>query len=299
MIKDWIIALRLRTLPLAFACIGMGGILAYIEKIFQWDIFLHTLLTAFLLQISSNLANDYGDAIHGADSVDRLGPKRAVQSGKISAKAMKNATIFSVLISFFLGATLIYISISSWREFFIFLAMGLLCILAAITYTAGKKPYGYAGLGDISVLIFFGLVAVLGTYYLQAGYLDKMVILPAVTCGIFAVGVLNINNIRDITSDKKAGKYSIPVRIGRQKAVYYHWLLLGLGWLAMLIYVSMLESAAWKWLFVITLPLFVINARAVQTKKDPKALDPYLKQMAFSTLLFVLLFGCGVYLDKL
>lgn len=294
--KDWIEAFRLRTLPLALACIGMGGILAYNNDVFNPSIFALTLLTAFLLQVLSNLANDYGDSMNGADSVDRVGPSRAVQTGKITAKAMKNAMIFFAILSLVSGFSLLYLSINSQQEFFVFLGLGIVSIIAAITYTVGDNPYGYAGLGDISVLIFFGLISVVGTYYLQAHDLNWNIFLPAITCGLFAVGVLNVNNIRDIESDQKAGKYSIPVRLGREKAVIYHWSLLALAWIAIVIYAVNNNSSYWQWLFVITLPLFFINARAVLTKKTADTLDPYLKQMAISTLIFVIIFGIGQYL---
>lgn len=274
----------------------MGGIIAYVENGFQPLIFFLTLATAFLLQILSNIANDYGDSMNGADSEERVGPSRAVQTGKISATAMRNAMILFAIFSLASGLTLLYLSITTMQEFWIFLGMGLVCIVAAITYTVGKNPYGYAGLGDISVLIFFGLIAVVGTYYLQVHELNWSIMLPATTCGVFAVGVLNVNNIRDIESDEKAGKYSIPVRLGRNKAVYYHWFLLILGWAAAIAYVILNYSSPWQWLFLIALPLFFINAKAVLVKKDPKKLDPYLKQMAISTLLFVIIFGIGQYI---
>ncbi len=293
MIKYWIEAFRLRTLPLALACIGMGGFIAAAEGNFRPWIFGLTLSTAFLLQILSNVANDYGDSKNGADSEERVGPSRAVQSGKISSNAMHKAMIIFAILSFASGATLLYYSLSSLNELLVFLALGVLSLIAAITYTVGKNPYGYAGLGDISVLIFFGLIAVGGTYYLQTNSIQSQIYLPAITCGMFAMGVLNVNNIRDITSDEKAGKYSIPVRLGREKAVYYHWFLLAMGWAASIIYVVINYSSPWQWLFFLSLPLFIINARAVLNKKSPKDLDPYLKQMAISTLVFVLLFGIG------
>lgn len=294
--KYWIEAFRLRTLPLALACIGMGGILAYIEQGFNGIVFTLTLTTAFLLQILSNLANDYGDSINGADSEERVGPTRAVQMGKISAISMRNAIIFFAILSLISGFSLLYSSITTQQEFFVFLGLGIISIIAAITYTVGKNPYGYAGFGDISVLIFFGLISVAGTYYLQTHQIGWEIFLPALSCGFFAVGVLNVNNIRDIESDEKAGKYSIPVRLGRKNAVYYHWLLLLAGWIAALVYVGNTYCDYWQWLFLLSLPLFLINARAVHVKKDAKKLDPYLKQMAISTLIFVILFGIGQYI---
>jgi len=297
-LKHWISAFRLRTLPLAIACIGMGGILAYANDVFDGKVFSMALLTAFLLQILSNLANDYGDSINGADSDDRKGPSRAVQSGKISATAMRNAMLLFGLLSLISGLYLLYISLQTQQEFLVFLGIGIVSIIAAITYTVGKTPYGYAGFGDISVLLFFGAASVLGTYYLQAHQIDWLTVLPAYSCGVFAVGVLNVNNIRDIHSDQKAGKYSIPVRLGREKAVYYHWLLLGTGCLAAIMYTMQTFCSPWQWLFLLSFPLFLINARAVKVKKDELSLDPYLKQMVLSTLAFVFLFGLGQLLSS-
>lgn len=293
MIKTWLSAFRLRTLPLALASIGMGSFLAGADGTFSGSIFALCALTTIFLQILSNLANDYGDSIHGADSSDRQGPQRAVQSGQISRKAMFRAMIVFALLSLGSGLSLLYIALDSIKEFLMFLGLGVLAIIAAITYTAGKKPYGYEGLGDLSVLLFFGWVGVIGTYFLHAGTFDSSLLLPASSCGLFAVAVLNVNNIRDIESDKKAGKRSIPVRIGRSKAITYHWFLLGIGVLCAMTYVLIKFETPWQWLFLLSLPLLWINGRAVQTKEKASDLDPFLKQMALTTLLFVLTFGIG------
>jgi 1,4-dihydroxy-2-naphthoate polyprenyltransferase len=293
MIQAWLSAFRLRTLPLALSSIGMGSFLAAFQGSFQWSIFALCASTTIFLQILSNLANDYGDSIHGADSQERQGPKRMVQSGEISIKAMRNAILVFSLLSFFSGFYLIYLAIDSWQTFWIFLGLGFLCIIAAITYTMGKRPYGYLGLGDISVFIFFGLVAVMGTFYLHTHQLDWDMVLPAISCGLFATAVLNVNNIRDIESDKIAGKYSLPVRMGRKSAVLYHALLLSIGFLSAVGY-TLLHFSNWmQWLFVIVFPLLWINFRAVVQKQKASELDPFLKQMALTTLLFVLAFGFG------
>lgn len=293
MVKHWITAFRLRTLPLALASIGMGSFLAGAYNLFSLKIFLLAAFTTIFLQILSNLANDYGDSIHGADSQEREGPQRAVQSGKITRKAMYWAMVIFSILSFVCGTLLLYAAIDSWETFFFFLGLGLLSIVAAITYTAGKKPYGYAGLGDISVIIFFGWVAVLGTFYLHAHRFHWSLLLPSTTCGLFATAVLNVNNIRDIESDKKAGKKSIPVRIGRQNAVIYHWLLLGTGITCSLTYVLLYYQNLYQFIFLVILPLLFINAKAVYQKREATQLDPYLKQMALTTLIFVLTFGIG------
>jgi 1,4-dihydroxy-2-naphthoate octaprenyltransferase len=175
----------------------------------------------------------------------------------------------------------------------LFIGLGILSIIAAITYTTGKKPYGYIGLGDVSVLIFFGWVGVLGTFYLHTGQFHWLTLLPANSCGLFAVAVLNINNIRDIESDQKAGKLSIPVRIGKQKAVLYHWILLGLGVTCAVWYVILTYSHMFQFLFLLSVPLLLKNAAGVWRKHKAAELDPYLKQMALTTLFFILTFGLG------
>ncbi len=292
--KHWIQAFRLRTLPLALASIGMGTFLAASAGHFRADIFVLCALTTILLQVLSNLANDYGDSIHGADSEERKGPKRAVQSGTITKKAMKHAMTLFVLLAFESGMLLIYVAFGwSTNAFLVFGGLGILAIIAAITYTAGYRPYGYAGLGDISVLLFFGIVAVMGSSYLYEQIINPLYILPALSTGLFSVAVLNLNNIRDIDSDKLAGKNSIPVRLGRKRAVVYHNVLLFVGFLSSAIYVLLNYASPWQLLFLLVLPLLWKNAEAVKYKEAAAELDPYLKQMALTTLVFVLLFGVG------
>lgn len=294
-IKPWIIAFRLRTLPLALASIGMGSFLAAARGKFELSIFSFCALTTVLLQILSNLANDYGDTVNGADGLDRTGPVRMVQSGQISLTAMRAAIIIFVFLSLISGLYLLYLAFAvDWEAILFFLGLGLLSILSAITYTAGRKPYGYAGLGDLSVLIFFGLIGVLGSYYLFTQQISWELVLPAISCGAFSVAVLNLNNIRDIESDKKAGKYSIPVRIGREKAVTYHWSLILLGIATAIVYTILNFKTPWQLLFLLVLPLLIKNGTAVAKKKESDQLDPYLRQMALTTLLFVLLFGVGL-----
>jgi 1,4-dihydroxy-2-naphthoate polyprenyltransferase len=294
MIKAWVQAFRLRTLPLALACIGMAGFLAAAAHQFDLLLFVLCCITTILLQILSNLANDYGDSINGADHAERTGPMRAVQAGIISAVQMKRAVIGFVLLSLFSGLSLLWFSFGwNWRALALFFGLGLLSIAAAIGYTVGKKPYGYIGLGDISVLIFFGLVGVMGSYYLFTHSVTWMEILPAISCGVFSIAVLNINNIRDIESDRSAGKLSIPVRIGKPKAVTYHWILLIIGLASAIVYTLLQYQSPLQFLFLITVPLFIKNGLSVQ-KLPSTELDPFLKQMALTTLLFVLLFGLGL-----
>jgi 1,4-dihydroxy-2-naphthoate octaprenyltransferase len=262
---------------------------------FNWLIFALCVLTTILLQILSNLANDYGDFKNGADSAQRLGPSRSVQAGKISSGSMKRAMILFTILSFVTGLLLLYVSlgVEQLGYFLIFLLLGILAIGAAITYTAGNNPYGYAGLGDVSVMIFFGWLGVAGTYYLFTKQLNWEIMLPASTCGFLATAVLNINNIRDIESDKDAGKKSIPVRIGGRWARIYHLVLLTAGLSCAILYVALQFNSVFQLLFLLVLPLLFINAKAVLSKKEPAELDPYLKQMALSSLLFVITFGIG------
>lgn len=295
MIKPWIEAARLRTLPLALSSILMGCFLAAAHETFRWTIAILAVVTTICLQVLSNFANDYGDAVNGKDTEARQGPQRAVQSGAITADAMRTAIIVFSVLSLISGIWLLYEALkdATWHTFAAFFGLGILAIIAAITYTAGKRPYGYAGLGDLSVLIFFGWVGVLGVYYLHTEALDGTLLLPATSCGLFAVGVLNINNIRDIESDTLTGKRSVPVRLGRERAIIYHWLLLGVGMVCSVLYLLIHFDALPQWLFVLSFPLFIRNGLAVSRLKKPSELDPYLKQMALSTLLFVLLFGIG------
>jgi len=295
-IKNWLSAFRLRTLPLALSCIGMGGFLAAAAGKFDALVFSLCCLTTIFLQVLSNVANDYGDSIHGADHAARRGPMRAVQSGAISSSQMKNAVIVFAVLALVSGISLLLVSLG-WnvKALSLFLGLGVLSIIAAIAYTVGKKPYGYSGLGDVSVLIFFGLVGVMGSLYLFTQNIFWMDILPALSCGFFSIAVLNINNIRDIESDKIAGKYSIPVRIGKQNASRYHGFLLLAGIACSVMYVLLNFQSVSQFIFLLTLPLFLINARAV-TSKPSEELDPYLKQMAITTLLFVILFGLGLIL---
>jgi len=274
----------------------MGGFLALRAGAFRWDIFLLCVATTVFLQILSNLANDYGDSVHGADSALRTGPARAVQSGVIKPEQMRQAIGVFVLLSLVAGVVLLFLSFGSeWRGILFFLVLGLLSIGAAITYTVGRKPYGYAGLGDVSVLIFFGLVGVLGSYYLFTKQLSWVELLPAFSMGLLSVAVLNVNNIRDMEADRVAGKHSIPVRLGKKKAVVYHWALLSCATASALVYTGMTYHSPWQFLFLLATPLFLRNGMAVATRPSG-GLDPWLKQMALSTLLFTLFFGAGLLL---
>ena len=296
--KAWIAAARPRTLPLALASIILGSFLAASAGKFSWLTFTLAALTTTFLQILSNFANDYGDAVSGKDTPDRVGPRRAVATGDLTKEAMFRAILITAGLSLLSG---VWLLIEATREtgawlFWVFLILGLLCIAAAVAYTNGKRPYGYAGYGDIAVLLFFGWVGVLGTYFLHTQSLGTLLLLPASAVGFFATGVLNINNVRDIETDAKTGKQSIPVRLGRKKAARYHWLLLIGGMVCAVVY-SLLTADKWSaYIYLLSFPLFVLNGQAVATHTNPADLNPRLGQLALSTLLFVLLFGLGVIL---
>lgn len=293
--KIWLEASRPRTLLLAFASIFVGLSLAAFYGTFRPVVAVLTLLTAILLQILSNLANDYGDFKHGADHADRQGPKRSVQKGSISASAMLRAMVIIAVLTVISGISLILLALGGklllWS--LLFIALGGLAIWAAISYTATDNPYGYVGLGDLMVLIFFGYVAVLGTYFLQHQTLNFNLLLPATSIGLLAVGVLNINNIRDIDSDIAAGKYSIPVRLGQTNARLYHWLLLANAVVASLLFAVENWQSYWQLLFILAIPLLILNGINVWRRKEPKKIDPLLKQMSISTLVFSILFSIG------
>jgi 1,4-dihydroxy-2-naphthoate octaprenyltransferase len=293
--SPWISAFRPRTLPLALASILTGGFLAKATGHFDGPVVALAALTTILLQILSNLANDYGDSQNGADSVHREGPQRAVQSGAITPAKMKRAMWGFGAAALVSGIALLLVALGFAGVWVLlaFFVLGLSAIWAAVNYTAGSNPYGYAGLGDVSVFLFFGIVGVCGTYFLQAHTLPLAVLLPAAALGCFATAVLNVNNIRDIRSDKLAGKITVPVRLGPQHARRYHWLLLVLGVGAAVVYVALNYHSPWQWLFVLSLPLFIFNGRQVWARQDSLLIDPLLKQMALSTLVFTLLFGLG------
>lgn len=306
--KVWIKAFRLRTLPLSFSSILMGGAIAYSLMIrisidsYFWGVFGLTLLTTLLLQILSNLANDYGDAKKGADNENRIGPARSIQSGEITAAAMLKAVIIFSILSLVSGLALLYFAFRdnlSWTTVS-FLILGLLAIAAAIKYTVGKGAYGYSGLGDIFVFIFFGPVAVIGTCYLLTHYFECILLLPAITMGCFSVAVLNLNNMRDQINDKAVGKNTLVVRLGFKKAKNYHYFIFILAY--MLFPLPALFLGASLLLLVPILPVAMIHAfHLIKISKitEPKDFDPELKKIALSAFLFAVLMWLSLYLEHI
>jgi 1,4-dihydroxy-2-naphthoate octaprenyltransferase len=291
-LRPWLHAIRPRTLPLALASIIMAAFLAAADQAFDPLVILLASLTAICLQILSNLANDYGDFKHGIDHAGRQGPVRVMESGQVTEAAMRRAILLFILLSVNFGLAVVVIGVEP-SHWFYFGVIGAAAVGAALTYTMGARPYGYAGLGDLAVLIFFGWAGVLGAYYLQTQRLSWALLLPATSCGLLAVGVLNVNNIRDMNSDRQAGKRSIPVRLGLVRARMYHWLLIVSAAGAALTYVLITGPRVPQLLFVIVLPLLWRHGQAVTQAQKPQDLNRQLKQLAQITLLFVLSFGIG------
>lgn len=290
MFSAWISSFRLKTLPLALATILVGSSLAYWQQHFNILIFVFTLLTAITLQILSNLANDYGDAQKGADDSDRIGPLRGIQTGQISLSALKNGLIICTLCTIIFGSILLYIAIRSSQDLFIFLLLGCISILAAITYTVGKKPYGYLGLGDLSVFIFFGLVAVMGSLYLQTSTFYAPALLPACAFGFLSAAVLNINNLRDYKSDKKHHKRTLVVLIGPKKACYYHAALLLGAFLTLVLFEVIYAKNYFGFLLLTLLPFAYRHLISVFKNKESEKIGNQLVVIVKMTLACALLF---------
>jgi 1,4-dihydroxy-2-naphthoate octaprenyltransferase len=295
--NSWIKAFRLRTLPLALSSILTGSFLAIHDGNYRWQIIALAMVTTVLLQVLSNLANDYGDAVKGTDNEHRLGPQRTVQSGEITPKQMKTAMVVFVILTLISGIWLLFESFGDdWPKALLFLLLGLAAIAAAIKYTVGKTAYGYAGLGDLFVFLFFGLLGVIGTYYLNTKSFSWLVLLPATTLGLFSTAVLNLNNTRDMENDLKSGKKTVAARLGYKNALYYQVFLITVGFLTAFLYVLLTFRSYWEFLFLLTLPLFVANLAGIYRVEDQQKLDPYLKKTALGTLLFVIVFGIGLIL---
>ncbi|EGA69857.1 1,4-dihydroxy-2-naphthoate octaprenyltransferase [Vibrio sinaloensis DSM 21326] len=294
-LRIWLDAARPKTLPLALVSILTGSVLAYSTHQFSLPVALLAFLTATLLQILSNLANDYGDAVKGTDNDQRLGPMRAIQSGDVSLKDMKSAIIINIALTIASGLVLVIYALDSLQSILAFIGLGVLAIVAAIAYTVGNKPYGYVGLGDISVFIFFGLLGVAGTYFLHTGIVVSSLILPAVGCGLLAVAVLNINNMRDIENDEECGKRTVAVRLGQQKAKQYHSLLLGGGLLAFIVYLLLQPSPIWTCLpFLLSALVVYKHGRAVWLADQPAQIAPMMPIVVKCSLVTNLLFAGAV-----
>ena len=290
MIKIWLSAFRLRTLPLAFSCIIMGSGLAMVDGQFNITVFVLALVTTLFLQILSNLANDYGDFVKGTDNDDRVGPDRTMQSGLITKGEMINAMWAIALLCSIFGVWLIYEGTIGLdlKKAGLFAILGLTAMGAAVKYTMGKNPYGYAGLGDIFVFLFFGWLGVLGSYFLHTHSFQWNLLLPASAIGLFTTAVLNINNMRDHEADAKSGKNTLVVRIGIIWAKRYHFMLNFMGILFIVFY--LIPDIKAVWLFLFGFVLFIKPAKEIASRKDHASFDPYLKKQAIGTFLYSIIF---------
>ncbi|MGE4585860.1 MAG: 1,4-dihydroxy-2-naphthoate octaprenyltransferase [Mangrovibacterium sp.] len=299
-LQSWIRASRLRTLPLALSGILTGCALAASTGTARPGVSLLAVLTATGIQIFSNFANDYGDSIKGTDTARRVGPQRTVQSGEISLREMRKGMTVAGTLRIVLGTALVSTATlpGSPRTFAWFMALGLLSLTAAYFYVAGRYSYGYIGLGDPAVFLFFGLLPVAGIFFLNTGSMDPAVLLPAVSIGLFSTGVLNVNNMRDAENDRHSGKMTIPVRLGKRLSRIYHLLLILGGWLAALSFTLLKTQGGWAWIYLFILPLFAADLYQILRKADKARLDPFLKRLSLSTLAFSLLFGAGLLLSR-
>lgn len=277
---------------MSFSLVIMGTSVAIGETGTSLYLLLFTTVTTLFLQILSNLSNDYGDSVRGVDGEGRIGPCRAIQSGEISPWQMKAAIVVFAVLSLISGVALLCVAYAhvGLAPVITLLAVGLLCIAAAITYTVGKHPYGYAGLGDLSVFIFFGLVGVGGTYFLQKGCLDAEIVLPAVSVGLLSCGVLNMNNMRDADNDARMGKRTIPTIIGIRNAARYQCALMILATAGMACHITTYGIAP-QYLCLIAAVPFVVNAvRTLKLYKDASYLDSQLKVISISTFAMSVIF---------
>lgn len=291
-IKAWILAARLRTLPLSVSGIIVGYAIAGIYKSEDVAVFILALITTILFQIISNFANDYGDGIKGTDNKDRIGPVRALQSGILTSKELKRGIYFLVLLAIVSVIILLYYSfgINNILYFILFGILGLFSIWAAIKYTVGDSAYGYKGLGDFFVFVFFGLVAVMGTMFLVHESIAVTAVLPAVTVGALSVCVLNLNNLRDMESDKKANKNTLIVKIGYENGKRYHFFLLFLSLICAFLFTTFHYKTLVNFCWLLSYIPIVMHVIRVNKVKSGKKIDPELKIIALSTFLFAVLF---------
>lgn len=326
-LKAWISAARLRTLPLSISGILVGSALAYLylEYSFKKSIMLHqgeniidsiidlktgfniwtpilALITTLGFQILSNFANDYGDGVKGTDNEDRIGPMRALQSGVIKPLEMKRAMVITAILTLISAVALIYVSLGLDRLLIslFFLGLGITAIWAAIKYTVGDNAYGYRGLGDVFVFVFFGPVSVMGIFYLITKTVILSVLLPSITVGLLSVAVLNLNNMRDLESDRKAGKHTIVVKMGLTKSKLLHYIVITIAFVSTCLffiiryYDEYLNRQIENPNFTIFLPILAfiplfLHVFKVERTTNPSELDPELKKVALSTFLFAIL----------
>ncbi len=288
----WLNAARLRTLPLSISGIVIGTALAGFYGYKNLPVFFSGLLTTIAFQVTSNFANDYGDGVKGTDNENRIGPKRALQNGLLSRKELKYGIVFSAILSLILVVTVLFFAFG-WgnrKYFIVFAVLGSLSIWAAIKYTVGTSAYGYKGYGDIFVFLFFGLLAVLGSFFLYTKFINTFVWLPAIAVGALSTGVLNLNNLRDFESDKLANKNTVIVKIGYKYGKIYHYTLLGVAFISMFFFIVYNYEFWYQFLPLIAFVPITIHIFKVIKTEAPVLLDAELKKLALSTFLMSILF---------
>ena len=284
----WLSATRLRTLPLSVSGVFIGSFAAFKSNNFNFYIFLLAIATTISYQILSNFANDYGDGVKGTD-LNRVGPKRLIQSGLITSKEMEKGIIITSIVSLFFTILLVSISFTGSPLYIVlFLILGLLSIFAAIKYTVGNNPYGYLGLGDLFVFIFFGLISVLGSNFLFTSKFNPSLLYPAITIGLLSVGVLNLNNMRDIQNDKLMGKKTMSVRMGLKNSKFYHFFLISMSIVSMISFLIKVENYSIIFILLIFINIIWLanNLNKVFKVNDPKNFDHLLKPLVFATVFY-------------
>ena len=289
--KNWINASRPRTLPLSISGILVGSSYAYFLGSFDLFIFLMIVATAISFQILSNFANDYGDGLKGTDNKNRIGPKRTLQMGLISPKQMRHAIIANVLISSTLSLSLIgfVFGMENIKFSFVYILLSFFSIYAAIRYTVGDKAYGYRAMGDLVVFLFFGLLSVFGTFFLFTKQIDIRLLLPASAIGFLSSAVLNLNNMRDIESDRDSKKITLAGVMGQKKSKIYHFIIVILGIFFMMTFhltVSFSKLILISWIAFFP---FIFHLKGIYKITNPKLFDPHLKLVSISTFVLSLL----------
>lgn len=291
-LRSAIRSLRLRTLPLSLGGVVLGALLAASDFVVSPWVMVLLFLTTVFLQILSNLSNELGDVLNGTDTPDRQGPDYGIAEGGLSVSDMKRLISAIATACALSGCAMIWVSFGtlfSIRSISL-LILGALAIIAAMRYTLGPSPYGYRGLGDIAVFIFFGLVSVLGGYYVCAHtIISPMLILPAAAVGFFSVGVLNVNNIRDMKTDS-INRVTVAIKLGLKGSRIYQTVLIALGWILLVCFTAVYKPSPWHYLFLIVFPLHLIHLKGIWSRKE-KALDPMLPLLVMSTFLLCLILG--------
>lgn len=290
--KAWVSAARLRTLPLSISGIVVGAALATAKGAFDVTTFWLAILTTIAFQVTSNFANDYGDGIKGTDANDRIGPMRALQSGNLTKNQLFRGILLSISVSVLLTVAVVIqaFGMQQLKLLILFLLFGGFSIWAAIKYTMGDTPYGYQGLGDVFVFLFFGLLGVMGTKFLFTKHLEVLDVFPAIGIGLLCVGVLNLNNLRDMESDKRHGKRTLVVKMGFAAGKKYHYCLLGFSVVSFIVYAIGTAKDIWDASYLIAFTPILWHLATVVKTNDPRLLDKELKKLALSTFFLALTF---------